>query len=299
MATFTDQYQEWLSQLTKRLLNQSHTSSTFLPGEDPAVVTRRSSALPSHYITAPELMIGQELEVPPPTLDDGVSNGLVRRFGDDQIPPIDSLGFSQVPSVPDNRAWILVDGDSADDQPWATKPPGIGFLDGWVDGPNQTPNANGQTYSARLWHGTSAPTTELQENHPSGPLFDPSTGVLFFASGNPYDFGIPSNDQFFFTGWLYEGETVAERVARINTKWAYTRICVTPRSGLDQLNQSLRFRLAPRSVNDRLIVLHNNLALMRPFDYTVAANGAALVLTQSRAVVRAGDYLQVFYRTYS
>lgn len=303
MATFTSQQEAWLSWAVKRLLNKGHISEAFLPGEDPAPAGGNDQ-LPSHPILSAYQIVGRELTIPPPVLSNTAEADNVRRYGTADSPPTTALALVKIPAAPDNRAWIAVDGSQPTDTPLALTGPGVGFLDEWVDGVNPTPNAAGQTYKARFWYGTPSPRHggELKPDHPAGPLWDPSTGILVFTNGNPYEYGIPEGALMWFSGFLYVGDSIGQVVDTLTASgqvWNKIDGCVpSGLLGLGSLNQSVTISINPVAA-DRVtnLVFQNGAALVRGTDYTFAGDGTSVTFTQARVLLEAGDEIQVLYVT--
>lgn len=303
MATFTTQQEAWLSWAVKRLLNKAHLSEVFLPGEDPAP-SGGADILPSHVTVSAYSAIGEELELPAPVLANGASTATVRRYGDAADPPTNGLKLVRIPSVPNNRGWIAVDGVTPTSTPIATQGPGVGFLDEWVDGADPQINAQGQTYKAQLWWGSPSPRWggELLPSHPAGPLWDPSTGILVFTKADPYEVGVAEGSDFWFTGFLYVGESLGQRLDSSSVSgqvWNKIEGCVPGTLlGLGSLGQDVAIDVNPAIAEiTTVLVFQNGAALVRGVDFTVAGDGLSITFTQDRRILEDGDEIQLLYPT--
>jgi len=173
-----------------------------------------------------------------------------------------------------------------------------------VDGDNPQENSQGQTYAAQLWYGTPSPRFggELLPDHPAGPLWDPSTGILVFTKDDPYEVGVPEGSDFWFTGFLYIGQSLGQRLDASSVSgqvWNKIEGCV-PGSllGLGSSGQDVAIDINPAvTVAATMLVFQNGAALVSGIDYTIAGDGLSITFTQDRRLLEAGDEIQLLYPT--
>lgn len=308
---WSDKYQSWLYSAVKRLANQGHTSDTFELYQDKAPRGAVDSVLPSHPIIHSSNIPNQAIPYPAPIMTHEQDNGVVMYFGDQGEPPCQALKLAPIPDVPNNKAWIAVDGgvspDATTDEPWALKAPGVGFLDAWVDGESPTPNGNNVTYKVRFYWGDPEPKDgdEIVFGlNAAGPTWDPSTGVLFFAAGDPYDIGgISPGASIWLTGYLYTGQTVKDAIdTSSGSGIAWNRVvgCIPDIAGVGTLDVSVPISISPAASDTSIAyVFHNGLLLMPTTDYTFSVDKLTVNFTQARRILHVGDEIQIQYPTAS
>jgi hypothetical protein len=307
MAPWSTAFESRVVAAIKRLSNQGHTSELFELYEDPAPRGGPGSLIPTHPILSSSQIIGEPLASTAPAIGHAADDGTVLRFGNAFDPPTQALKLAPILSVGDNRAWIAVDGgltpDATTDIPWAFKAPSIGFVDAWADGDQPITNANGHTYKAQFWWGDPTPASggELLPSHPSVPVWDPATGILFFAGGDPYASIITPGASLWFTGYLYTGNSVKDVLdnAGITSGQDWNRVsgCVAAgTTGIGIKNNTVTFDITPAAGNvDAAMVYQNGVLLMPGPDYMFTGPKLGVIFSQQRRLLRADDEIQIVY----
>lgn len=299
MATYTDTDEDYLYFAIKKLLNFGHLSTSNFPGQD-GDIDGSAGVVPNHVILTASDIGASELSIPAPELADLATDGTVIRFGDSVIPPCCGLELLPLTAVPDNQAWAAIDGVSDTDPLYTDTGTGTRFfLDSWVDGANPVQNSLGFTYEASLWHGQTAPETQLERDHPSRPIWDPTTGILIFGAGDPYLNGIPTGHKVWFVGYLYDGDSLQDRIddstLAVNpVSWEKFTTTVVAGGGVGAANTPVTYTLSNATADAEVAaVYHNGLLQQKDIDYTLS--GTQLVFLQANQVLAVGDELQALY----
>jgi len=301
--------ESYVTSLIKRAQGQGHTSESFGLYEDPAPRGGAGSTIPSHPVLHANQIIGETLVLPPPDLGHLGDNGTIKQFGNQFVTtPCVCLSLTELTTVGDSRAWLALDGtDFTTDELWALKDPGVGFLDAWVNGdvdPSTVANANGETYKARFWWGDPEPINEIDfAVHPSKPFWDPSTGILVWAKGSPYDSIIAPGSTLWFSGYLYTGSTVKDLLnAAGGTGNPWTRVigCINGgTAGVGIQGTGVTYDLSTEVINTSTALVFQNGLLLKPTaDYTFPTT-TSIRFTQTRRLLAGNDEIQIQYEVAS
>ena len=295
----------YVESLVKRAQGQGHTSESFGLYEDPAPRSGAGSLIPSHPVLHANQIIGETINPVPPDLGHLGDNGTIKQFGNQGIgTPCSGLRLSEITTVGSSRAWIAVDGlDALNDEPWALKAPKVGFLDSWLDGdgaPSAIQNVNGESFKARFWWGATEPINAINfATHTSRPIWDPSTGILVFAGGTPYNGEIPSGMPLWFTGYLYIGSTVKSLLAAgggSGSPWTRVVGCVDGlTAGVGIQDSTVTIDLDIEMTNTSTPLIFQNGVLLKPVDDYTFPTTTSIAFTQARRLLAGADELQFQY----